>query len=475
MTNLLQSSYLLPLEPPKSNTKISERVKRKSWYNAIYPSYKSRSQTFKKLFSDVPSNERLIAGGQYFFFFFGASLFYQHFFSVSYLLSFTDYSCAVQREILAHGRMFVTSHHLCFHANIFGWETFLNFKWKDITALTKEKTALVIPNAILVSTETEKYFITSFAARDKTYLLLFRIWQNALLNRPMLPKEIWQCVHNLYGDQLGLTSDDEDYIDPNDIEIKSIQPNVPIEKPDKAKHFSIIDSDKTAENEFTTSDKILECASTTNNNSKDSRNFVRALPYSKLRLRKIEMIGSNDNNLPTDLSDSTDSDSKNNAPFVCTAECTSMHEGRQLVHTILPINVDNLMALLFSESKFFCEFHKQRKTSNMIASNWILNEDGLKCRRLTFTVAVTQAIGPKTSNVSVKFIYSIKAMFVIHTHNIMVNKCFCIQVSELQIMRDCSVPGQLYSIDVTSTNAGIPYADSFNIQFHYCLIRYLEI
>lgn len=52
-----------------------------------------------------------------------------------------------------------------------------------MTAITKEKTALVIPNAVFVHTESDKYFLTSFAARDKTYLMLFRIWQNALLEQ----------------------------------------------------------------------------------------------------------------------------------------------------------------------------------------------------------------------------------------------------------------------------------------------------
>lgn len=46
----------------RSNNKISDRAKKKSWYNVIYPSYKSRSQTFKKLFKEVPNEERLIVG-----------------------------------------------------------------------------------------------------------------------------------------------------------------------------------------------------------------------------------------------------------------------------------------------------------------------------------------------------------------------------------------------------------------------------
>lgn len=59
----------------------------------------------------------------------------------------------------------------------------VSIKSKDIVAMTKEKTALVIPNAIEIRTEGEKHFFTSFASRDKTYLMLFRIWQNALMDQ----------------------------------------------------------------------------------------------------------------------------------------------------------------------------------------------------------------------------------------------------------------------------------------------------
>lgn len=103
---------------------------------------------------------------------------------------------------------------MCFHANILGWETCLNIKWKDVTSITKEKTALVIPNAISICTPKDKYFFSSFTTRDKTFLILFRVWQNTLMNKPMLAQEVWKLVHNYYGDELGLTTDDEDYIDP---------------------------------------------------------------------------------------------------------------------------------------------------------------------------------------------------------------------------------------------------------------------
>lgn len=127
-----------------------------------------------------------------------------------------DYSSALQRDILVHGRLYLSQHFLCFYSNIFGWETNLTIKLKDVTAVTKEKTALVIPNAILVTTETDKHFFTSFTARDNAYLMLFRVWQNALMDKAMEPTEMWQWVHYIYGDELGLDSEDEDYIDPFD-------------------------------------------------------------------------------------------------------------------------------------------------------------------------------------------------------------------------------------------------------------------
>lgn len=40
-----------------------ERTKKKSsWFNSFYPTYKSRSEDFKKLFKNVPDDERLVVG-----------------------------------------------------------------------------------------------------------------------------------------------------------------------------------------------------------------------------------------------------------------------------------------------------------------------------------------------------------------------------------------------------------------------------
>lgn len=41
-------------------SKPAERAKKKAWYSAIYPSYKSRTEDFKKLFN--VSDEQLVVG-----------------------------------------------------------------------------------------------------------------------------------------------------------------------------------------------------------------------------------------------------------------------------------------------------------------------------------------------------------------------------------------------------------------------------
>ena len=49
----------------------------------------------------------------------------------------------------------------------------------DIVSISKDKTAIFIPNAISVVANEEKYFFTSFSARDKAYDLLYQVWKAA--------------------------------------------------------------------------------------------------------------------------------------------------------------------------------------------------------------------------------------------------------------------------------------------------------
>ncbi|KAF9038283.1 GRAM-domain-containing protein [Hymenopellis radicata] len=90
-----------------------------------------------------------------------------------------DYGCALQREILIQGRLYISENHICFHANIFGWITDLSIPIYEITSLEKKMTAFVIPNAIQITTRQNKYSFTSFLSRDTTFDVIYNIWRLA--------------------------------------------------------------------------------------------------------------------------------------------------------------------------------------------------------------------------------------------------------------------------------------------------------
>ncbi|KZT01154.1 uncharacterized protein LAESUDRAFT_493035 [Laetiporus sulphureus 93-53] len=110
-----------------------------------------RNQDFHELFPTVPEGDYLIE----------------------------DYGCALQREILIQGRIYVSENHLCFHANIFGWITDLCIPMCEVTSLDKRMTAFVIPNAIQVTTTTAKYTFASFLSRDTTFDVIYNVWKLA--------------------------------------------------------------------------------------------------------------------------------------------------------------------------------------------------------------------------------------------------------------------------------------------------------
>ncbi|KAF8195080.1 hypothetical protein BJ912DRAFT_900980 [Pholiota molesta] len=90
-----------------------------------------------------------------------------------------DYGCALQREILIQGRIYISENHICFHANIFGWITDLSIPIYEITSLEKKMTALFIPNAIQLTTRQAKYTFASFLSRDTTFDVIYNIWRLA--------------------------------------------------------------------------------------------------------------------------------------------------------------------------------------------------------------------------------------------------------------------------------------------------------
>jgi hypothetical protein len=64
----------------------------------------------------------------------------------------SDFTCAVESTVLLHGRMYITNRFICFYSNLFGLEKKIRIPYSHIRSITKENTAMVIPNAISIST-----------------------------------------------------------------------------------------------------------------------------------------------------------------------------------------------------------------------------------------------------------------------------------------------------------------------------------
>jgi hypothetical protein len=65
---------------------------------------------------------------------------------------YLDFTCAVESTVLLHGRMYITNRFICFYSNLFGLEKKIRIPYSHIRSITKENTAMVIPNAIAIST-----------------------------------------------------------------------------------------------------------------------------------------------------------------------------------------------------------------------------------------------------------------------------------------------------------------------------------
>ncbi|XP_047449766.1 protein Aster-B isoform X4 [Mugil cephalus] len=420
------------------NSKSHKRLSKKSqsWYNVLSPTYKQRNEDFRKLFKQLPDTERLIV----------------------------DYSCALQRDILLQGRLYLSENWICFYSNIFRWETLLTVRLKDICSMTKEKTARLIPNAIQVCTDNEKHFFTSFGARDRTYMMMFRLWQNALLDKPLCPKELWHFVHQCYGNELGLTSDDEDYVPPDDdFNTMGFSEEIPNEENEiNNDNLSKSSAEAKPEGSPPPIHKKLVPNSTIPSNHDTAITFdlpaeeyADCLPDGELLAvplvveEKNETTGPgglvpspsldfNDNeDIPTELSDSSETHDE--------GEVQAFHEdlnGRQHINEVYKFSVDKLYDILFTESQFMSDFMEQRRFSDVVYHPWKKEEDGNQTREIMYTISLSNPLAPKTAT-----------------------------VTETQTLYKASQESECYIIDAEVITHDVPYHDYFYTLNRYMLTR----
>ncbi|KAJ8400401.1 hypothetical protein AAFF_G00397840 [Aldrovandia affinis] len=425
----VQRSY--SLQSARSGGKNTK--KSQSWYNVLSPTYKQRNEDFRKLFKQLPDTERLIV----------------------------DYSCALQRDILLQGRLYLSENWICFYSNIFRWETLLTVRLKDVCSMTKEKTARLIPNAVQVCTDTDKHFFTSFGARDRTYMMMFRLWQNALLDKPLCPKELWHFVHQCYGSELGLTSDDEDYVPPDDdFNTMGYCEEIPPEENEVNDSSSKSSSEAKADGSPQLPQSLTHSTLPSSGGSITPISFdlppdeytdclldgdLLAVPppddqscEPNGRVPSPSLDFNDNEDLPTELSDSSETHDE-------AGEVQAFHEelnGRQYINEVYKFSVDKLYTILFTESQFMSDFMEQRRFSDVVYHPWRKEDEGNQRREILYTISLSNPLAPKRAT-----------------------------VTETQMLYKGSQESECYIIDAEVITHDVPYHDYFYTLNRYMLTR----
>ncbi|XP_040277840.1 protein Aster-A isoform X2 [Bufo bufo] len=417
-----------PLPPQLSGRASIWNSKIQSFYSMLSPNYKQRNEDFRKIFKKLPDSERLIV----------------------------DYSCALQRDILLQGRLYLSENWICFHSNIFRWETTITIQLKDIRCIKKEKTAKVIPNAIQVCTENEKHFFTSFGARDRSFLLIFRLWQNALLDKTLSPQELWHTVHQCYGTELGLTSEDEDYVSPrellNGLGVSEEYPEGP-DLSDTSTRSSpklpIIDSftSLTSSGEgLLTPEDMAGQSDALSDSQLDGSSSQTVTPLSEMAgsglldsLPALDLLPGEE--LPTDQSNNSSSSSTQDEEAICLGKdaLTSDLPGRLHINTVYHLSAERMQQALTSDTRFITEFLQERKFTDIVVNPWVPDSSGKQSRIISYTIPINNPLGPKTAN-----------------------------VVETQMLT-YSLKGSLCILDSQVVTHGIPYQDYFYTAHRYCM------
>ncbi|ORZ10722.1 hypothetical protein BCR42DRAFT_421879 [Absidia repens] len=104
-----------------------------------------------------------------------------------------EFKCALQKDVLLQGRLYITKYYVCFKSNILGYITTVELKIEDIKDLDRVRTLRFMPRVIQVTMKNDdKYTFTSFlaslSARDEAYYSLMELWQQG--HEPTAPSPV---------------------------------------------------------------------------------------------------------------------------------------------------------------------------------------------------------------------------------------------------------------------------------------------
>ncbi|KAK1807021.1 hypothetical protein P4O66_004849 [Electrophorus voltai] len=431
-------------------------------------SYKQRREEFRKTFKELVESERLIV----------------------------DYACALQKDILLHGRLYLTESYLCFYSNIF-WVTKITVKLRDIASMSREKTARWIPNAIQIYTNTEKsptaldVLHIIFCKREKfpEHLSLMAELTDGEVRAPtavvtaqgllsftealrqfakdfffkvaalfqLTRHELLQMVKQHYGNDLGLSHEEMESLQGSADTVVHSQPSLNMKGEDHSRRLERPSSlrlphTEQASQEMSTpqgddTQSSIVQQSTPSANGEDSRSTPSchrspALPLHRFapeRTSKCSSLSLDLNANESRLSDSSLSGSMEEVERECASRGS---QGRLYVNRVFRIRAEKMFELLFTDSYFFRRFMDVRKITGCTSTSWQRETSGSMKRSRNYTITINNPLVGKFST-----------------------------ATENQTLYKESREGHYYIVDAEVYTHDVPYHDYFYTVNRYCIIR----
>ncbi|KAM4534214.1 protein Aster-C isoform 2-T3 [Odontesthes bonariensis] len=390
-------------------------------------SYKQRLEEFQRLFRvpELPESERLLV----------------------------DYPCALQRDILLQGRLYLSENWICFYSNVFRG-TKIALSLLDITGMSREKTARLIPNAIQICTGAEKFFFTSFSAREKSYQGVFRMWQNALMGKPLTSLELWQMVKQHYGNDLGLSHEEMESLQvPAESGIQTSLPQKPgggdglrrLERPQSLRlpgleHGPLESS--TPQGEDLPSPIVLQSTPNTDESlNTPHQQLIPSLPLDRQATERLSKRSSNSLDLNANENNVSEQSGSESPEEVEEQIGQPQVPGRLYLNKVFHISASKMFELLFTDSGFARRFMSVRKITNASFSAWQKDPSGNMKRTLSYTIAISNPLIGKSST-----------------------------ATETQMQHKDSKDGQYYLVDSEVYTHEVPYHDYFYTHNRYYII-----
>ncbi|KYQ89324.1 GRAM domain-containing protein [Tieghemostelium lacteum] len=378
-----------------------------------------------------------------------------------------DYSAALFRQILLHGKLYIFTNYICFESKIFGIKTTEIIQIKDITQI-KKKSRKFKYIGIEVETNSAKHIFASFVSRDKTYQDLLAVW-----------KDITGESH----DDASSQSIDDDNDDESNSSVvfeddssqkggnstNATLPNGASRKPSIESNFTSITTQSLPLQSNSTVDQVVNQqtlqasqpiqplqqqpsqaqiqispqTNTNNNNnnqtsvSDDTNNKVSQQPQQQQQDNKIS--NNNNNNIPVIAEEAVSG--QNQKPidpldeiygtveqYLSKKDESSILESQwsefqELLSENFNVSVVNFFRALCSDQcNFAFNYHAKRGDSDIVVKNWAHRDRFGTIRELEYVAPVNSPIGPpKTRIQETQRYHLLRSKLIIETDTIMLD------------------------------------------------------